>query len=59
MLVFDGYIMCLILMSLLNAWTIESKAFTFSVLPLISTSGDKKNIPTYEMKSDHENGQIM
>ena len=24
-----------------------------------STSGDKKNIPTYEMKSDYENGQIM
>ena len=24
-----------------------------------STSGDKKNIPTNEMKSDYENGQIM
>ena len=37
--------------------------FTFSdlrELPIsYNTSGDKKNIPTYEMKSDYENGQIM
>ena len=37
--------------------------FTFSdlrkLLLIVSTSGDKKNIPTYEMKSDYENGQIM
>ena len=28
-------------------------------LDVIVTSGDKKNIPTYEMKSDYVNGQIM
>ena len=36
--------------------------FTFSDLRELysySTSCDKKNIPTYEMKSDYENGQIM
>ena len=37
--------------------------FTFSdlreLLVIYSTSGDKKNIPTNEMKSDYENGQIM
>ena len=37
--------------------------FTFSdlreILVSYSTSGDKKNIPTYEMKSDYENGQII
>ena len=37
--------------------------FTFSdlreLLSSYSTSGDKKNIPTYEMKSDYENSQIM
>ena len=37
--------------------------FTFSDLRELaisySTSGDKKNIPTYEMKSDHENGHII
>ena len=35
--------------------------FTFSDLRELddSTSGDKKNIPTYEMKSDYKNGQIM
>ena len=36
--------------------------FTFSDLRELyrcyGTSGDKKNIPTYEMKSDYENGQI-
>ena len=37
--------------------------FTFSDLReldvIVATSDDKKNIPTYEMKSDYENGQIM
>ena len=36
--------------------------FTFSdlrELDVIATSGDKMNIPTYEMKSDYENGQII
>ena len=36
--------------------------FTFSDLRellVIVLRGDKKNIPTYEMKSDYENGQIM
>ena len=29
------------------------------LLVIRSTSGDKKNIPTYEMNSDYENGQKM
>ena len=37
--------------------------FTFSdlreLLVIVPTSGDRRNIPTYEMKSDYENGQIM